>query len=116
MKTNEQNGPKLPQCQKDSEGSFDVGHSGVYLFLPFTFSLKSCLSKFIFILSLILDELINTHVDPVLIRRTVRQSVRERSRSPLAQPAPNYRERLTERPRYVFPFFTVHIHIRTVSL
>jgi len=46
------------------------------------------------------DELINTHVDPVLIRRTVRQSVRERSRSPLAQPAPNYRERLTERPRY----------------
>ena len=52
-----------------------------------------------------LDELINTHVDPVLIRRTVRQSVRERSRSPLAQPAPHYRERLTERPRYVFRFF-----------
>ena len=50
-----------------------------------------------------LDELINTHVDPVLIRRTVRQSVRERSRSPLAQP--HYRERLTERPRYVFRFF-----------
>ena len=72
------------------------------IFLPGTFSLKSCLSKFIFILSLILDELINTHVDPVLIRRTVRQSVRERSRSPLAQPAPHYRERLTERPRYVF--------------
>ena len=66
-----------------------------------TFSLKSCLSEFIFILSLILDELINTHVDPVLIRRTVRQSVRERSRSPLAQPAPHYRERLTERSRYV---------------
>ena len=54
--------------------------------------------------SLILDELINTHVDPVLIRRTVRQSVRERSRSPLAQSAPHYRERLTERPRYVFRF------------
>ena len=51
-----------------------------------------------------LDELINTHVDPVLIRRTVRQSVRERSRSPLAQPAPHYRERLSERPRYVFRF------------
>ena len=51
-----------------------------------------------------LDELINTHVDPVLIRRTVRQSVRERSRSPLAQSAPHYRERLTERPRYVFRF------------
>ena len=61
-----------------------------------------------------LDELINTHVDPVLIRRTVRQSVRERSRSPLAQPAPHYRERLSERPRYVFRFLQ-YIYIRTVS-
>jgi len=45
------------------------------------------------------DELINTHVDPVLIRRTVRQSVRERSRSPLSQPAPHYRERSRYRSR-----------------
>ena len=29
------------------------------------------------------EELINTHVDPVLLKRTVRQAARDRSRSPL---------------------------------
>merc|ERR1712241_191149 len=50
------------------------------------------------------DELINTHVDPVLIRRTVRQSVRERSRSPLAQP--HYRERSRYRSRSRSPILS----------
>merc|ERR1712223_836587 len=52
------------------------------------------------------DELINTHVDPVLIRRTVRQSVRERSRSPLSQPAPHYRERSRYRSRSRSPILS----------
>jgi len=40
------------------------------------------------------EELINTHVDPVLMRRTIRQTPRARSRSPLGvRPTARYRSR-----------------------
>jgi len=40
------------------------------------------------------EELINTHVDPVLMKRTIRQSARDRSRSPLGErPTARYRSR-----------------------
>merc|ERR1711981_1470996 len=40
------------------------------------------------------EELINTHVDPVLLKRTVRQAARDRSRSPVGgRPFARYRSR-----------------------
>jgi len=50
------------------------------------------------------DELINTHVDPVVIKRTVRQSIRDRSRSPLS--AHHYRERPRYRSRSRSPIYS----------
>ena len=38
------------------------------------------------------EELLNTHVEPVVLKRTIRQQVRERERSPEGPPPRTYKE------------------------